>query len=93
MGVKSFLNLNPNLVLVSGSGLGVSQDPDFLDHFFIFYFKLSYSKFARDLKNTLAQIQNPNTQKIESPNPNLNLWVFMGAYVWLQKTYLRIFFC
>jgi hypothetical protein len=35
------------------------------------YFKLSYSKFAIDFQN--AQTQNPNTQKIENPNPNLNL--------------------
>jgi len=41
------------------------------------YFKLSYSKFARDLQNT--QTQNPNTQNIE--NPNLKLWVVLGAYV------------
>ena len=44
---------------------------------FFLYFKLSYSKFARDLQNT--QTQNPNTQNIE--NPNLKLWVVLGAYV------------
>ena len=27
-----------------------------------------------------TEIQNSNTQKFE--NPNLNLWVFLGAYVW-----------
>ena len=41
---------------------------------FFFEFKLSNSKFAKDLQNT--QTQNPNTQKIENPNPDLNLWVF-----------------
>ena len=35
---------------------------------FFSYFKLSYSKFARDLQKT--QTQNPNTQKIENPNPD-----------------------
>jgi len=39
------------------------------------YFKLSYSKFARDLQN--IQTQTPNTQKIE--NLNLNLWVLFGC--------------
>ena len=47
------------------------------------YFKLSYSKFASDLQNTQTQIQNPNTQKIENPNTNLNIWFFLGAYVYL----------
>jgi len=37
-----------------------------------FVFKLSNSKSVKDLQNT----QNPNTQKIENPNPDLNLWVF-----------------
>ncbi len=46
-----------------------------------FFFKLSYSKFARDLQNT--QTQNPNTQKIENSNPNSNLWVFLDPYVWI----------
>ena len=41
---------------------------------FIFLFKLSNSKFAKDLQNTYTQ--NPNTQKIENPNPDLDLWVF-----------------
>jgi hypothetical protein len=54
------------------------------------YFKLSYSKFAKDLQNT----QNPNTQKIENPNSDLNSLFFLGAYVWLWngcswKSYLR----
>jgi len=31
-----------------------------------FYFKLSYSKFARDLQNT--KTQNSNTQKTENSN-------------------------
>jgi len=43
------------------------------------YFKLSISEFARDLQNTLTQ--NPNTQKVENPNQDLKLWVFLGAYV------------
>jgi hypothetical protein len=38
---------------------------------FFLYFKLSFSKFARDLQNT--QTQNSNTQKIENSSPNLNL--------------------
>ena len=38
-----------------------------------------YSKFARDSPN--IQTQNSNTQKIENSNPNLNLWVSLGAYV------------
>jgi len=46
---------------------------------FFLYFKLSNSKFARDLQN--AQTLNPNTQKIENPNPDLNLLVLLGAYV------------
>jgi hypothetical protein len=50
---------------------------------FIFYFKFSYSKFARDLQNTQTQTQNSNTQKFESPNPNSKLRVFLGAYVWI----------
>ena len=29
-----------------------------------FYFKLSFSKFARDSQNTQTQTQNSNTQKI-----------------------------
>ena len=33
------------------------------------------------MQNTQTQTQNPNTQKIESPNPDLNLWVLWGAYV------------
>ncbi len=45
---------------------------------FSFYFKLSGYKFARDLQNT--QTQNPNTQKIEGPNPNLNLLVLFSVY-------------
>ncbi len=45
---------------------------------FFLYFKLSNSKFARDLQNTSTQ--NPDTQKIENPNPDLNLWVSLGAY-------------
>jgi len=36
----------------------------------IFFFKLSYSKFARDLQNT--QTSNPNTQKIKNLNTKLN---------------------
>ena len=47
----------------------------------ILYFKLSYFKFARNLQNTQTQTQNLNTQKIENPNPDLNLWVLLGAYV------------
>jgi len=47
------------------------------------YFKLSNWKFAKDLKKT--QTQNPNTQQIENPNPDLNLWVLLGAYFWLHK--------
>jgi hypothetical protein len=47
-----------------------------------FYFKLSFSKFTRDLQKT--QTQNSNNQKIENSNPNLNLWVFLNAYVWLS---------
>jgi hypothetical protein len=38
--------------------------------FLLLYFKLSHSKFARDLQNAQTQIHNPNTQKIENPNPN-----------------------
>ena len=33
----------------------------------------------KDSQNTLTQ--NSNTQKIENSNTNLNLWVFLGAYV------------
>jgi len=29
-----------------------------------------------------AKYQNPNTQKIESQNPDLNLLVLLVAYVW-----------
>jgi len=29
-----------------------------------------------------TQTQTPNTQKIENPNPELSLWVLLGAYVW-----------
>ncbi len=36
-----------------------------------FFFKLSYSKFARDSQNT--QTQDSNTQKILNSNPNLKL--------------------
>jgi hypothetical protein len=46
------------------------------NHLVFFYFKLSNSKFARDLQNTQTQTQNPNTQKIENLTPNLNLWAF-----------------
>jgi len=31
-----------------------------------------------------TQTQNPNTQKIENPNPDLNLWVLLDAYVWIK---------
>jgi hypothetical protein len=48
---------------------------------FFFYFKLSNSKFARDLQNTQTKTQNPNTQIIENSNLNLNLLVLVGAYV------------
>ena len=50
---------------------------------FFFYFKLSNSKFARDLQNT--QTQNPNTQKIE--NPNLELLVLLGACVFISEVF------
>ncbi len=43
------------------------------------YFRLSNSKFARDLQNTQTQIKNPNTQKIE--NSDLSVCFFLGAYV------------
>ena len=46
---------------------------------FFLYFKLSNSKFVRDLQNT--QTQNPNTKKIVNPNPDLNLLVLLGAHV------------
>ena len=46
---------------------------------FFLYFKLYNSKFARDFKNT--QSKNPNTKKTENPNPDQNLWVFLGANV------------
>jgi len=42
--------------------------------FQFFYFKLSNSKFARDLQNT--QTQTPNTQKIEKPNPD---FIYLSA--------------
>ena len=48
---------------------------------FLLYFKLSNSKFAKDLQNT--QTQNTNTQKIENPNPDLKLVALLGAYVWI----------
>ncbi len=38
-------------------------------------------KFSKDFWNT--QTQNPNTQKIENLNPDLNLWVLLGACVWV----------
>jgi hypothetical protein len=53
------------------------------------YFKLSNSKFARDLQNT--QTQNPNTQKIENPNSDLNLLVLLGAYVCQKLKYFFYF--
>ncbi len=39
----------------------------------------------RNLQNTQIQTQNPYTQKIENPNPDLHLWVLSGAYVWLTE--------
>jgi len=53
---------------------------------FFYYFKLSFSKFASDLQNTQFQAQNSNTQKINSSNPNLNHWIFLGAYVCFNPT-------
>ena len=41
----------------------------------------NYKKIKIDLSNTQTQTQIPNTQKIENPNPDLNLWVLLGAYV------------
>ncbi len=35
------------------------------------------------MQNT--QTQNSNTQKIENSNPNLYLWVFLGAYVCVNR--------
>jgi len=45
------------------------------------YFELSNPKFAKDLKKNPNPNPNPNTQQIENPNPELNLWVLLGAYV------------
>ena len=56
---------------------------------FFLYFKLSYSKFARDLQNT--QTQNQNSQKIENPNPDLNLWVLCVHMSGLYITLCRLF--
>ncbi len=45
---------------------------------FFFVFKLSNSKFAKDLKKTQTK-----TQQIENPNPDLTFgfyWVHMSAY-------------
>jgi len=39
------------------------------------------------LQNT--QTQNPDTQKIENPNPDLNIWVLLGAYVWVAGEMVR----
>ncbi len=63
--------------------------------FFFFHFKLCFSKFVKDLQNTQTQTQNSNTknsntQKIENSNPNLNLWVFLGAYVWFHNKFTTI---
>ena len=33
---------------------------------FCLYFKLSNSKFVKDLQNTQTQTQNPNTQKLKN---------------------------
>jgi hypothetical protein len=43
------------------------------------FFKRFLKKFSKDLENTQSQSQNPNTQKIENPNPDL--LVLLGAYV------------
>jgi len=40
-------------------------------NFCFVYFKLSYSKFARDLQNAQTQTHNSITQKIEIPNLKL----------------------
>jgi hypothetical protein len=40
----------------------------------------------KEVQNTQTQTQNPNTQKIENLNPDLNLWVLLGAYVWVSVT-------
>jgi len=89
--------------MILGMDLSINFDflPDFLNSYsnpcpkinFFFYFKLSNSKFARDLQNTQTKkfardlqntqtkTQNPNTQIIENSNLNLNLLVLVGAYV------------
>ena len=41
---------------------------------FFLYLKLSNSKFARDLQNTQTQ----------NSNPDLNLFVLLGAFVWVR---------
>ena len=56
--------------------------------FFFLYIKFFNSKFARDLQNT--QTQNPNIQKIEKPNPNSNLLVLLGAYLWIYNKYKNV---
>ena len=49
------------------------------------YFKLTNSKFARDLQNTQSKTQNPNTQKIENTHPKLNLLVLEKYKRYLEK--------
>jgi len=58
-----------------GLGLGISK---IVCKFLIRLFKIP-EKFAKDLQ--ITQTQKLNTQKIEDPNPDLNLWVLLGAYV------------
>jgi hypothetical protein len=46
---------------------------------FFWYFKLSNSKFAKDLQNFQTQNPNPNTLKIKKPKPRLKPFGFIGC--------------
>ncbi len=50
----------------------------------IFFIILNY--LFRNLQE-ICKILKLKTQKIENSNPNLNLWVLLGAYVWFQLTF------
>jgi len=75
-------------------GIDLSINFDFFNNFLNLYsnpypiiksFFCILNNLIRNLQNT--QAQNPYTQKIENPNPDLNLWVLLGAYVWLLPIY------
>jgi hypothetical protein len=50
---------------------------------FFFVFWIIQFEICKRLEKNLNPNPNPNTQQIENPNPDLNLWVLLGAYVWV----------